>query len=505
MADDSRNINSNSIEETRQKKMEEFKRSFDQNAIRGDYEESPASRMEAFSEGDFDVSPTTKTETYTDEDGSITSYSTDSSSLKRKRKTDEINSYSDSDTRKRIEKDSKKELKQQRKEEKKIEKLKAKRNRRIFKLVWLSMIIIFGVMIAQYILVGVHDLLAMNRTDNPHTVTVSIPADPTLDDIANILKEKGVIERPTFFKMYANFTSNVEGFRQGDFKIDTNKDYEAIINYLQSNVNRTDIVTVQITEGMNLLEIADSLHENGVISDVQAFLNTCNSNQFDEDFAFLKEIKNAKDRYYKLEGYLFPDTYDFYVGEDPAAVIYKFLNNYENKVTLHKERYFGHKEKTTLVDEAKGTGYSMDQILTMASIIQAEAANKEDMYYISSILHNRLDYGASSGVAQLNCDCTKYYPYRKAEDVPASIKNNFTSRYDTNKLTGLPPGPICNPGVEAIKAALNPIESEYLYFCHDTAENGSTPMYAETLEGHEFNLSQIGKPQAEPDYSEYGW
>ncbi|MBQ7219174.1 MAG: endolytic transglycosylase MltG, partial [Ruminococcus sp.] len=223
MSEDSRNnIDSNSIEETRRKKMEEFKQSFDQNAIRGEYEDDAAGT----------------TQMYSDE-SSVTSYSTDSSSLKRRKGHDEINSFSDSDTRKRIERDSKKELKQQKKEEKKIEKLKAKRNRRIFKLVWLSMIIIVGVMVAQYILVGVNDLLGISRTNNPHTVTVSIPANPTLDDIANALKEKGVIERTSFFKMYANFTSNVEGFRQGDFQIDTNKDYEAIINYLQSNVNRT--------------------------------------------------------------------------------------------------------------------------------------------------------------------------------------------------------------------------------------------------------------------------
>lgn len=489
MSEDSRNNIGASIEETRQKKLEEFKRSYDHNAIRGDYDDIPAGKVE----------------TLTNDDGSITSYSTDSSSLKRKKKNNEINSYSDSDTRKRIERDSKKELKLQRKEEKKIEKLKAKRNRLIFKLVWLSMVIILGVMIAQYILIGVNDLLGISRTDNPHTVTVSIPQKPTLDDIANILKEKGVIERPTFFKMYANFTSDVEGFRQGDFKIDTNKDYEAIINFLQSNVNRTDIVTVQITEGMNMLEIANSLHENGVITDIKAFLDACNSDRFDTDFSFLKSITNAKDRYYKLEGYLFPDTYDFYVGEDPDAVIYKFLNNYENKVVLHKERYFGHKDKTTLTEESAGTGYTMDEILAIASIIQAEAANKEDMYYISSILHNRLDYGASAGVAKLNCDCTKYYPYRDAEAVPESIKANFISRYDTNSFDGLPAGPVCNPGVEAIKAAINPYESDYLFFCHDTVENGSTPMYAETLEGHEYNLSTIGQASSDSEYTGWGW
>ena len=494
MSEDSRNNissekgGSGSIEETRQKKMEEFRRSFDPSAIRGEYGDAPSYGFETFS----------------DEPGSVTSYSTDSSSLKRKKKNNEINSFSDSDTRKRIERDSKKELKLQRKEEKKIEKLKAKRNRRIFKLVWLSMIIIVGVMISQYILVGVNDLLAISRTDNPHTVTVSIPANPTIDDIADLLTEKGVIQRPTFFKLYAKFTSNVEGFRQGDFKIETNKDYEAIINLLQSNVNRTDIVKVQITEGMNVLEIAKTLHEKGVITDEQAFLNACNSNEFDEDFTFLSEIKNAKDRYYKLEGYLFPDTYDFYVGEDPKAVIYKFLNNFENRFLLHKEKYFGGKEKLSLAAEVSETGYTADEILTIASIIQAEAANKEDMYYISSILHNRLDYGASEGVAQLNCDCTKYYPYREEKDIPDAIKSTFVSRYDTNNFAGLPAGPVCNPGIEAIKAAIKPYDSDYLYFCHDTPENGSTPMYAETLEGHEYNLSQVGQTQLN-DYEWTGW
>ena len=176
MSEDPRgNIGSDSIEETRQKKMEEFRRTFDPSAIRGDYDDVPAGSAGSYAEG-----------------GSVTSYSTDGSSLKRKKKTNEINSYSDSDTKKRIERDSKKELKQQRKEEKKIEKLKAKRNRRIFKLVWLSMVIILGVMIAQYIMIGVNDVLAISRTDNPHTVTVSIPANPSIDDIANILKEKGV-------------------------------------------------------------------------------------------------------------------------------------------------------------------------------------------------------------------------------------------------------------------------------------------------------------------------
>lgn len=475
MSDNPRRFSSeDSIEETRRKKMEEFRRSADHAAIRGEtsndrYEEP--TDYSAFETNDSDAE--------------------EEAPRQRRRRTREINSYSDNDTKKRIERDSKKQLKQQKKEEKQIEKGKAKRNRRIFKLVWITMVVLIAIVLSQFLLVGINDLMAISREKNPTKVTIHIPADPTMDDVANTLYHSNVIKQPGFFKLYAKFTSSEEDFRQGDFEIETDKDYEAIINFLQSNVNRTDIVKVQITEGMNLLEIANTLHEKEVISDIQEFLDLCNSDYFDSDFTFLKDITNASDRYYKLEGYLFPDTYDFYVGEAPKSVISKFLNNYDNKIVLHKEKYFGNSKKSTLAEEAAETGYSMDEILTIASIIQAEAASRDDMYVISSILHNRLKYGAEYGVSKLNCDCTVYYPYRKQADVPESIRSTFNSTYDTNDFDGLPAGPICNPGSEAIKAAINPSETEYLYFCHDKAENGSTPYYSVTNEEHEAYLEAI--------------
>ena len=497
MSDYSRNnIPEDSIEATRRKKIEEFRRTADRNAIRGDLggeqsEPYPQSGS-GYDYGAFQPSD--------GEDGT----------QRRRKRNREINSYSDNDTKKRIERDSKKALKQQQKEDKQIEKSKAKRNRRIFKLVWLTMIILVAVVLSQYLLVGFNDLMGISREKDAAKVTVHIPADPTLDEITDILYDANVITQPRFFKMYVKFTSSVDDFRQGDFVIETNKDYEAIVNFLQSNVNRTDIVTVQITEGMNTLEIADILSEKGVLADKQEFLDLCNDSYFDEDFTFLKEIKNVKQRYYKLEGYLFPDTYDFYLGEDPKSVISKFLNNYENKIVLHKEKYFGDsKKKVSLADLTKDTGYSVDEIMTIASIIQAEAASRDDMYIISSILHNRLKYGSEYGVAMLNCDCTVYYPYRKLADVPDSISASFKSRYDTNTFDGLPPGPICNPGVEAIKAAINPKETEYLYFCHDKVEKGSTPFYATTIEEHEQNLENIKNGttdiQNEYDYYYYGY
>lgn len=274
MSDNPRNpIPEDSIEATRRKKMEEFRLTADRSAIRGEYESdasASAPAAETTTGGRYaDEQPVDHSAEYSN----FSSSSEDQSQPRRRsgRSRREINSYSDDSTKKRIERDSKKALKQQQKEEKKIEKSKAKRNRRIFKFVWISMIVLVGIVLSQYILVGVNDLLAISREDNPAKVNISIPENPKLDDIADILYKNRVIKQPGFFKMYASFTSSVDGFRQGDFEIETDKDYEAIINFLQSNVNRTDIVTVQITEGMNVQEIAKTLSDVKVLSDINEF------------------------------------------------------------------------------------------------------------------------------------------------------------------------------------------------------------------------------------------
>lgn len=467
----SNNYSGDSIEETRKKKMEEFRKTFDKSVMNDDYDETP----QVYQEKDED---------------SYRGYASSSSPLKR-RKSNEINSYSDQDTKKRIERESKKALKQQSKEDKRIEKNKAKRNQKMFKWVWITMVVLVSIVLSQVIMVGVNDMLAINREDDAHDVEISIPADPSIEQIAEILEDNGVIDNAKYFTMYANVTTEPEYFRQGEFVISTGKDYEAIINFLQSNVNRTDIVKVQLTEGMNVLEIATKLHEEGVTSDVQEFLDMCNSDIFDEDFDFLKNCEDRGERYYKLEGYLFPDTYDFYLNEDPETTIYKLLNNFENKIYYDEEKHYNDGGKTTIEELVKNTDYSMDEIITIASIIQAEAANEDDMYYISSILHNRLDHGIEVGVAQLNCDCTVYYPYREYKDVPETIRGTYKSTYDTNTFNGLPAGPICNPSLKAIRAAIKPYETDYYFFCHATTDEGSVPYYATTIDDHNYNLTLI--------------
>lgn len=399
----------------------------------------------------------------------------------------EINSYSGEDVKEQMTENSRKYLKHQKRMQKKQEKKRNKKNRRTFRLLWLASVIIVGSVLAVYLLVGVNDMLAINR-NNDTQVSVKIPESPTLKDVSRALKEAGAISETSFFEMYAKITKSADGFHQGDYRLKTNLDYEAIINFLQGNSNRTDIVTVTITEGQNILEIADTLKNAGVLSDTEEFLVLCNSTYFDSDYEFLQNIKKPEERYYKLEGYLYPDTYDFYINEEPKVTITRFLNNFETSM-YQRQTIEGYDKRVKISDLIEGSGYSMDQILSIASIVQAEAASNDDMYYISSIIHNRLERGEELDVASLGLDSTMYYPYRSEDKIPKDIKSNFKSRYNTYNFAGLPPGSICNPGTQAILAAINPYETDYLYFCH--SEDG-TPYYASNIWEHQYNQEVAG-------------
>lgn len=402
----------------------------------------------------------------------------------------EINSYSGQDVKEQIARESQKSLRRRKRAQKKELKRKNKRNRRLFRIMWIISIVLVGIMAATYVVTGLNDLLAISRPDDTE-VSVKIPANPDIDSVTDALVRNGVIKEGSYFKMFASLTNSLDDFTQGTYQLRKNMDYQAILTNLGGKSSRTDTVKITIIEGMNVNEIADKLEEEGALGDKQKFLELCASDKFDADFDFLKNIPNPGERYYKLEGYLYPDQYEFYQNDDPMSIIYKFLNNFERK--LYEKQAFKGYEKLYSVNKMISkteSPYDLDQIITIASIIQAEAANKEDMYVVSSIIRNRLEADVDDGVFYLSLDSTKFYPYRSEEALPASAGKNYKSRYDTYTVRGLPPGPICNPGNEAIKAALQPDSTSYYYFCHD--KEGQA-YYASTMSEHEANLEIISK------------
>ena len=412
----------------------------------------------------------------------------DESAKTENNEPEELNSYSGEDVKEQMAKNSKQALKKKKKIDKKLSKAKNKRNRRVFRVIWLVSVIIVGAMAGMFFVAGIDDMLAINRTEEKN-VRIEIPANPNLDTVATVLEKNNIIDDKNYFKLFAKFTKADDDFTQGTYDIKTNLDYEAIINFLLSSVNRTDTVEVTIPEGRNVLEIAKLLKEKGALADEDKFLELCNSNHFDDEYSFLKDITNTDDRYYKLEGYLYPDTYTFYENEDAENVIYRFLNNYESKLT-EKQDVPGYDKVTTIEDMLKKnrSDYTLDQVMIVASIIQSEAADTDDMYYISSIIYNRLNADEDMGVKYLGLDSTKFYPYRTQVDVPEEARDTFESSYDTYSKEGLPAGEICNPGMNAIIAALNPKDTNYYFFCHDKDGNA---YYASTIYEHNENLANI--------------
>ena len=269
-------------------------------------------------------------------------------------------------------------------------------------------------------------------------------------------------------------TSEIKGVHASiKVTVENNAKPHGVTNWTTSLIHQADLsptVNVTFPEGTNLMGIAALLEKNRVCSAADV-LAAAKSTQFDS-YDFIGAITNASSRYYKLEGYLFPDTYNFYKQDSAANALKRMLNNTQNKMADIKTK-------------AAAAGLTVDQLMTMASLIQSEASGTSDMYLVSSVLHNRLKDGAAHNTPRLEFDSTYYYPYRVKSEAP----EGFSSTYNTYNFTGLPAGPICSPGASAIDASLNPTGTNYYYFCHSAS---GAAYYAATLEEHEQNLILAG-------------
>lgn len=247
-----------------------------------------------------------------------------------------------------------------------------------------------------------------------------------------------------------------------------------VFKYLKIKKKPQEITSIRITfrEGLNIHETA-MLLENNKILKKSDFFEACDNKELKNEFEFLKN--ESENKYFALEGYLFPDTYDFIKNEEPISVIRKFLKNFELKT------------KNLKIPK----NFSLEQILTIASFLEAES-NPEDGPKVSSVIHNRLEILKSNKknkfgeyIDCLQLDSTMYYPYRTKEEAPY----NFKSIYNTYEIKNLPPGPICSPGLKFINDAINPEKTDYYYFCND--KNGKT-YFARDYKTHYKNLKLAG-------------
>lgn len=230
--------------------------------------------------------------------------------------------------------------------------------------------------------------------------------------------------------------------------------------------------TVRITfpEGLTVTQMALLLDENNVCS-FDGFISAVNNTDIAE-YKFLEEIDNSSKRAFLLEGYLFPDTYEFYFNEKPEKVLSRFLKNTEKKLT------------EDMYKRAEELGYTMDEILAIASLIQKEADIEKEMNKVSSVFHNRLN----ASYNRLESDVTIHYIEKYVKPYIDGDKNRYNELYNTYKCYGLPAGPICNPGIASIKAALNPEETDYMFFFTDKDMNY---YYSKTYKEHKTKWNNL--------------
>lgn len=218
-----------------------------------------------------------------------------------------------------------------------------------------------------------------------------------------------------------------------------------------SNIGRT--VRVTIPEGYSVPQIFNLLVQKGVCASKDLLYKAMNEYDFSY-YPLIAAIGSDPNRCYSLEGYLYPDTYEFNRLSKGEDAIGKFLRNGQGRITEADRQ------------KAAALGYSMDQILTIASIIEKEGKDRETMNNISSVIYNRLN-----AKMPLQMDATIYYVERYIKPFIDGDINRYNSYYNTYKCKALPSGPICNPGRKAIDAALNPPQTDYLYFHADEQKN----------------------------------
>ena len=319
------------------------------------------------------------------------------------------------------------------------------------------------------------------------TIKLNIEESYSIDDIADALYNKGIINSKFLFKLCVNVKNAEDKIVAGDIELQPSMSYNDKINALMTSRQSFETVDITFPEGTTLYEAAKMLKENGVISSVTDFVYDFNSLKLGYDYEDI--IDSGSEKFFAMEGYFYPDTYQFYLDSDNETVIGTIRSVFDTKFTDEMKA------------RAEELNYTIDEVITIASIVQLESANVDEMPTIASIFSNRLTDGPynrfNEYIARLQSDPTSNYYTQTITSASAELQNYttaevnaFKDKYDTYEREGLPVGPICNPGIDAINAVLYPEDTDYFYFCHDIKTKQG--YYAKTLSEHEDNLVKAG-------------
>ena len=300
-------------------------------------------------------------------------------------------------------------------------------------------------------------------------ITVTIEKGSSTGEIAAALKKNDVIDFKLMFKLYSKFKKADGKYQYGNYTLNKNMSYKEIISALKKSAVKRETVKFTIPEGYEQRQIVDLLVSKGYC-EKEKLEDVLNNYNF--DYSFTKNLKDRRDR---LEGYLFPDTYEIYVGEDEVSIVKRMLDNFEEKVV-----------KSDLNSLVKSSKYSLDELITLASIVEREGKAKDELKKVASVFYNRLK---DDTYPYLESCATVQYILPSRKDVLSVADTKIDNKYNTYKYKGLPPGPIACPGIEAIKAVLSPEKTDYKYF---VAKSDGTHIFSKTYKEHLSAIKNAG-------------
>lgn len=339
--------------------------------------------------------------------------------------------------------------------------------------VWLALILAIGVTAGRMLWVCAADVLAFGREDQ--VVTITIYESDTMDDIIEKLYSNGLIRYRSLFQLYASISDAEEDIQPGIYDLNTRYDYHALVNSMSPSSSRS-VVQLTIPEGYTCRQIFDLLEENRVCTAVD--IGAYASDGELDDYWFLENVERGSE--YCLEGFLFPDTYQFYQNSTPREALEKMLDNFE--VRFNEEM---RAQIETLNANVTGGGYTVREVVIVASLIEREAAAPSEAAAIAGVIYNRL-FRWGDTPAYLNIDAALVYAQGGDNQ---TIDTTLDSPYNTYTHVGLTPTPIANPGLSSLEAALNPETHDYYYY----VLNPSTGMhqFSTTYEEHEAYRAQF--------------
>ena len=308
--------------------------------------------------------------------------------------------------------------------------------------------------------------------EDPQEYTFEVGSGESLNRVATNLEDAGLIRNRSVFKYYCDFAGMSQKIQVGSYAIRKDMAMTEIADLLTTGDGNPLVRNITLIPGETVEDFAARMVKNGVFESADTFLAACRDGKAYREYYYIQDVLTSgqpEKRKYVLEGYLSPNTYEVYVSATEDDIIRKLLSQTEAVFTVENQ------------ERAEELDMTMDQVLTLASLIEKEA-KESDFARVSAVFHNRLKEGM-----KLESDVTIHYITGVRKMALADSDLAVNSPYNTYQVTGLPLGPVCNPSPAAIRAALYPddsmIQEKYLYFCAKEPESGEL-YFSKTLDQH---------------------